>query len=59
MFKFGFESQWIQTNNVNARMQGGSFSFSGRYTGDLIEPALGFPAFGGEFTYTVHVVPGR
>ena len=33
-------------------------SFSGRYTGDLIEPALGFPAFGGAFTYTVHVVPG-
>ena len=30
--KFGAGFQWIQTNNVNARQEGGSFSFSGKYT---------------------------
>jgi hypothetical protein len=32
-------------------------SFSGQYTGDLIGPVIGFPAFAGDFTYTVNVVP--
>ncbi len=41
--KFGAESQWIQTNNVNARMQGGSFSFSGRYTRNSLNNAGGSP----------------
>ena len=41
--KFGFESQWIQTNNVNARMQGGSFSFSGRYTRNPLNNSGGSP----------------
>ena len=31
-FRFGLDFQWIQTNNLNARNQGGNFSFSGRYT---------------------------
>jgi hypothetical protein len=34
-------------------------SLSGHYAGDLIEPVFGLPVFGGEFTYTVNVVPGR
>jgi hypothetical protein len=42
-FKFGFESQWIQTNNVNARNEGGSFSFSGRYTRNSLNNAGGSP----------------
>ena len=41
--KFGAESQWIQTNNVNARMEGGAFSFSGRYTRNSITNAGGSP----------------
>jgi hypothetical protein len=41
--KFGFESQWIQTNNVNARMLGGSFSFSGRYTRNSLNNSGGSP----------------
>ena len=41
--KFGFESQWIQTNNVNARMEGGSFSFSGRYTRNSVNNSGGSP----------------
>ena len=41
--KFGFEAQWIQTNNVNARMQGGSFSFSGRYTRNSLTATGGSP----------------
>jgi hypothetical protein len=32
-------------------------SFSLQLTGDLITQALGLSAFGGEFTYTVNVVP--
>jgi hypothetical protein len=42
-FKFGFEAQWIQTNNVNARMLGGSFSFSGRYTRNSVNNSGGSP----------------
>jgi hypothetical protein len=30
--KFGGEVTWIQTNNVNSRNKGGSFSFTGRYS---------------------------
>ncbi len=30
--KFGIDLQWIQTNNLNARNEGGTFSFGGRYT---------------------------
>lgn len=30
--KFGIDFQWLQTNNVNSRQLGGSFSFSNRYT---------------------------
>ncbi|MCU1258440.1 MAG: Oar protein [Bryobacterales bacterium] len=41
--KFGAESQWIQTNNVNARNQGGSFTFSGRYTRNSLTNAGGSP----------------
>jgi hypothetical protein len=41
--KFGAESQWIQTNNVNARNEGGSFSFSGRYTRNSLTNAGGSP----------------
>jgi hypothetical protein len=41
--KFGFESQWIQTNNVNARMLGGSFSFSGRYSRNSLNNSGGSP----------------
>jgi hypothetical protein len=41
--KFGFESQWIQTNNVNSRQQGGAFSFSGRYTRNSVTNAGGSP----------------
>jgi hypothetical protein len=42
-FKFGAESQWIQTNNVNARNEGGSFSFSGRYSRNSLTNAGGSP----------------
>jgi Carboxypeptidase regulatory-like domain/TonB dependent receptor len=42
-FRFGIEAQWIQTNNVNARMQGGSFSFSGRYTRNSLTNTGGSP----------------
>jgi hypothetical protein len=42
-FKFGAESQWLQTNNVNARMLGGSFSFSGRYTRNSLNNSGGSP----------------
>jgi Carboxypeptidase regulatory-like domain/TonB dependent receptor-like, beta-barrel len=41
--KFGAEVQWIQTNNVNARTEGGSFSFSGRYTRNSLGNAGGSP----------------
>jgi hypothetical protein len=41
--KFGAESQWIQTNNVNARNEGGSFTFSGRYTRNSLTNAGGSP----------------
>ena len=41
--KFGAEAQWIQTNNVNARNEGGSFSFSGRYTRNSLTNAGGSP----------------
>ena len=41
--KFGAEIQWIQTNNVNARTQGGSYSFSGRYTRNSLNNAGGSP----------------
>src|SRR5713101_797270 len=41
--KFGLDAQWIQTNNVNARMLGGSFSFSGRYTRNSLTATGGSP----------------
>jgi hypothetical protein len=41
--KFGVDAQWIQTNNVNARMLGGSFTFSGRYTRNSLTAAGGSP----------------
>src|SRR5438105_2744229 len=41
--KFGLDAQWIQTNNVNARMLGGSFTFSGRYTRNSLTAAGGSP----------------
>lgn len=41
--QFGAESQWIQTNNVNARNEGGTFSFSGRYTRNSLSNAGGSP----------------
>lgn len=41
--KFGAEAQWIQTNNVNARNEGGTFSFSGRYTRNSLTNAGGSP----------------
>ena len=41
--KFGADSQWIQTNNVNARNQGGAFTFSGRYTRNSLTNAGGSP----------------
>jgi outer membrane receptor protein involved in Fe transport len=41
--KFGIDAQWIQTNNVNARMLGGSFTFSGRYTRNSVTAAAGSP----------------
>ncbi len=39
--KFGIDFQWIQTNNLNARNEGGQFSFSGRYTRDPLTLAGG------------------
>lgn len=30
--KFGADVQWIQTNNLNGRREGGEYSFNGRYT---------------------------
>lgn len=41
--KFGVDAQWIQTNNVNARSLGGSFTFSGRYTGNSLTATGGSP----------------
>lgn len=41
--KFGPEVQWIQTNNVNSRTEGGSFSFSGRYTRNSLTATGGSP----------------
>ena len=41
--KFGIDAQWIQTNNVNARMLTGSFSFAGRYTRNSVSLAGGSP----------------
>ena len=41
--QFGAESQWLQTNNVNARNLGGTFTFSGRYTRNSITNAGGSP----------------
>lgn len=40
-FRFGLDFQWIQTNNLNGRNQGGSFSFSGRYTRNPLTAAGG------------------
>ena len=39
--KFGIDLQWIQTNCLNARNEGGQFSFSGRYTRDPVTLAGG------------------
>jgi hypothetical protein len=41
--KFGAEVMWIQTNNVNARNKGGSFSFSGRYSRNSLNATGGSP----------------
>ena len=41
--QFGAESQWLQTNNVNARNLGGTFTFSGRYTRNSLTNAGGSP----------------
>src|SRR5262245_9772822 len=41
--KFGGEVTWIQTNNVNARNKGGSFSFSGRYSRNSLNNTGGSP----------------
>jgi hypothetical protein len=41
--QFGAESEWIQTNNLNARDLGGAFSFSGRYTRNSLTNAGGSP----------------
>jgi hypothetical protein len=41
--KFGGEAGWIQTNNVNSRNKGGSFSFSGRYTRNPLNATGGSP----------------
>jgi hypothetical protein len=41
--KFGFENQWLQTNNVNARNLGGAFTFSGRYSRNSVTNAGGSP----------------
>jgi hypothetical protein len=41
--RFGVESQWIQTNNVNARNQEGTFNFSGRYSRNSLTNAGGSP----------------
>src|SRR5262249_1701456 len=41
--KFGAEVTWIQTNNVNARNKGGSFSFSGRYSRNSLTATGGSP----------------
>ena len=42
-FKFGTDLMWIQTNNVNARNEGGTFTFSGRYTGNSLTATGGSP----------------
>ncbi len=41
--KFGADAQWIQTNNVNARNLGGSFSFTGRYSRNSLTATGGSP----------------
>ncbi len=43
VLKFGVDTQWIQTNNVNSRQLGGAFSFSGRYTRNSLSGAGGSP----------------
>ena len=39
--KFGAESQWMQTNNVNARNQGGSFQLQRQIHEELAHQLLG------------------
>jgi hypothetical protein len=39
--QFGVAAEWIQTNDLNARQEGGEFYFSGRYTNNPLTGAGG------------------